>query len=261
MTTSSIDNQPQDNNEVVVAMRGITMRFPGVLANDDVDFSLRRGEIHALLGENGAGKSTLMNVLTGLYAPSEGTIEVNGQEMQFRSPRDSIDVGIGMVHQHFKLVESETVTENVILGLPRPRFRIDMREAEKEVRKISAEYGLEVDPGAYIWQLSVGEQQRVEIIKALHRGAQILILDEPTAVLTPHETAELFTTLRRMAKIGHSIIFISHKLEEVMSIADRISILRGGRMVNTVDAADTDKAQCAEWMWGARSCSGWSDRK
>lgn len=249
MTTLSPDNQPQ-NNEVVVAMHGITMRFPGVLANDDVEFNLRRGEIHALLGENGAGKSTLMNVLTGLYAPSEGAIEVNGQKMQFRSPKDSIAAGIGMVHQHFKLVESQTVTENVILGLPTPRFRIDMKDAEADVQKISAEYGLEVDPTAFIWQLSVGEQQRVEIIKALYRGAQILILDEPTAVLTPHETEELFVTLRRMVKIGHSIIFISHKLDEVMSIADRISILRGGKMVKTVDASDTNKAQCAEWMVG-----------
>ncbi|RME86390.1 MAG: ABC transporter ATP-binding protein [Caldilineae bacterium] len=231
-------------------MRGITMRFPGVLANDNVDFEARRGEIHALLGENGAGKSTLMNVLTGLYTPSAGEIEVNGRVVNFRSPKDSIDAGIGMVHQHFRLVQPQTVAENVILGLPRPRFRLDMRKTEREIREISERYGLKVDPRAYIWQLSVGEQQRVEIIKALYRGAQILILDEPTAVLTPQETEELFTTLREMVARGHTIIFISHKLDEVMAIADRITVLRAGKVVATVRREDTNKAELAEMMVG-----------
>ncbi len=249
MTPSSPAGRTE-NNDVVVAMRGITMRFPGVLANENVDFDIRRGEIHALLGENGAGKSTLMNVLTGLYAPSEGEIEINGRVTDFRSPKDAIAAGIGMVHQHFMLVEPHTVTENVILGLSEPRFRIDMAKAEQDVLDISSQYGLQVDPQAYIWQMSVGEQQRVEVIKALYRGAQILILDEPTAVLTPQETEELFVTLRNMVDKEHSIVFISHKLDEVMAIADRVSILRGGKMVRTEDAADTNKVECAEWMVG-----------
>ncbi|NOX60546.1 MAG: ABC transporter ATP-binding protein [Chloroflexi bacterium] len=231
-------------------MREVTKRFPGVVANDRVTFEARRGEIHALLGENGAGKSTLMNVLTGLYTPEEGEIAINGQPAQFRSPKDSIAAGIGMVHQHFKLVETQTVTENVILGLDAPRFRLDMSRAEADVAKLSEQYGLKIDPKAYIWQLSVGEQQRVEIIKALYRGAQILILDEPTAVLTPQETEELFITLRDMVAKGHTIIFISHKLDEVMSIADRVTVLRGGKVVATVNARDTNKAELAEMMVG-----------
>src|SRR5690242_8203691 len=209
---------------------GIVKSFPGVLANDHVDFDLRPGEIHALLGENGAGKSTLMNVLAGMYRPDEGVVRVNGRTIDFRSPRDAIAAGIGMVHQHFTLVPSQTVAENVLLGLDRPRFRLDLRQTEKEVGHLAAEIGLRVDPGARVWQLSVGEQQRVEIIKMLFHGARVLILDEPTAVLAPQEIADLFATLRSMVAAGRSVVFISHKLGEVLAIADRLTVMRGGRV-------------------------------
>jgi len=208
--------------------RGIVKSFPGVLANDHVDFDLRPGEVHALLGENGAGKSTLMNVLAGLYRPDEGAIRVHGREVEFRSPRDAIAAGIGMVHQHFTLVPSQTVAENALLGLDRPRFRLDLKHTEAEVAGLARDVGLHVDPRARIWQLSVGEQQRVEIIKLLVQGARVLILDEPTAVLAPQEIADLFATLRSMVATGTSVVFISHKLGEVLSIADRITVMRGG---------------------------------
>ncbi len=194
-------------------MRGITKRFPGVVANDGVDFEAAVGEVHALLGENGAGKSTLSNILTGLYRPDEGEILLYGRRVEFQSPRDALDAGIGMVHQHFRLVEPFTVAENVILGDHRGEgrsFRLRRRAIERRVGEISRRYGLHVDPRARIWQLSVGEQQRVEILKALYREARILILDEPTAVLTPQEAEALFATLREMAAEGRTVIFISH---------------------------------------------------
>lgn len=213
----------------VVEMRNIVKRFPGVLANDHVDFSLRKGEIHALLGENGAGKSTLMNVLGGLYKANSGQILINGKPEVFNSPRDAIKAGIGMVHQHFMLVPSLTVTENILLGLNDPQFVMNLKEYDQIVAGMSKKYGLDVDPTAKVWQLSVGEQQRVELLKLLYRGAQILILDEPTAVLAPVEIEDLFTTLRGMVAEGKSIIFISHKLNEVLEISDRLSVLRKGK--------------------------------
>lgn len=233
-----------------VEMRSITKRFPGVLANDDVNFSAQPGEVHALLGENGAGKSTLMNILCGLYRPDSGVILVNGRPVEFHSPRDAIRAGVGMVHQHFMLVPSQTVAENVILGLQDVGFVLQTDAIERKVEAIGAEFGLPVDPRAKVWQLSVGEQQRVEIIKLLYRGAQILILDEPTAVLTPQETEALFHTLREMTAAGKTIILISHKLGEVLSIADRITVLRNGRHVATVANEGLTKPQLASLMVG-----------
>jgi ABC-type uncharacterized transport system ATPase subunit len=212
----------------VVEMRGIVKRFPGVLANDHVDFEVRAGEIHALLGENGAGKSTLMNVLAGLYRPDAGDIRVNGHAAAFASPRDAIKAGLGMVHQHFMLVPSQTVTENVLLGLDEPRFVMNLAKYDAKVAAVAERFGLQVAPAAKVWQLSVGEQQRVEILKMLYRGAEVLIMDEPTAVLAPQEIEALFTTLRSMVAQGKSVIFISHKLQEVTAIADRVTVLRRG---------------------------------
>lgn len=215
---------------LVVTMKGIIKRFPGVLANDHADFELRKGEIHALLGENGAGKSTLMNVLAGLYSAEAGIIKVNHKEVEFNSPRDAIKAGIGMIHQHFMLVPSQTVTENILLGMDEPRFRMNLNEYDQKIAILGQKFGMEVDPKAKIWQLSVGEQQRVEILKMLYRGANVLIMDEPTAVLAPQEADVLFETLRSMAADGKSIIFISHKLQEVMAIADRVTVLRKGKV-------------------------------
>lgn len=230
-----------------VEMRGIVKRFPGVIANDHVDFDLRQGEVHALLGENGAGKSTLMNVLAGLYRPEEGKILVEGKPVQFNSPRDAIAAGLGMVHQHFMLVPSQTVTENIVLGLDEPRFRLRLAEMDKQVLALQDKYGLRVDPRAKIWQLSVGEQQRVEILKMLYRGARILIMDEPTAVLTPNEIDDLINTLRSMVARGHSIVFISHKLDEVLAIANRVTVMRQGKVtaanLSTVGVNKRDLAQ------------------
>jgi general nucleoside transport system ATP-binding protein len=235
----------------VLELRGITKRFPGTLANDHVDFDLRAGEIHALLGENGAGKSTLMNVLAGLYRPEDGVVRVDGRAVEFRSPRDAIAAGIGMVHQHFTLVPSQTVAENVLLGLDRPRFRLDLKRTEAEVDAVARDVGLKVDAHARIWQLSVGEQQRVEIIKLLIQGAQVLILDEPTAVLAPQEIADLFTTLRSMVSTGTSVVFISHKLGEVLSIADRITVMRAGRVTAAgIDPKGVTRADLARLMVG-----------
>ncbi len=214
----------------VVEMRNIVKRFPGVLANDHVDFNLQKGEIHALLGENGAGKSTLMNVLAGLYRQESGIITVNGHEKTFSSPRDAIIAGIGMVHQHFMLVPSQTVTENILLGLEDPRFRLRLNQYDPKIEELGERFGLKVDPRAKIWQLSVGEQQRVELLKMLYRGAQVLIMDEPTAVLAPTEIEGLFTTLRAMIDEGKSVIFISHKLHEVMEISDRVTVLQKGKI-------------------------------
>jgi len=225
--------------------------FPGVVANDCINFDVRAGEMHALLGENGAGKSTLMRVLYGLYRPDQGQVKLNGQVVHIASPVDAINLGIGMIHQHFMLVPSLTVAENVALGLPSSRGPItDLDRVSKRIDELAKAYGLKVDPSAYIWQLAVGQQQRVEIIKALYRGADLLILDEPTAVLTPQEVDELFSTLRQMKQEGHSLIFISHKLHEVVQISDRITVLRDGRVVNTLPTSDATKEILAEMMVG-----------
>ena len=214
----------------VVEMKQIVKRFPGVLANDHVDFQLRRGEIHALLGENGAGKSTLTNILAGLYRADQGEIIIEGKHADIGSPRDAINYGVGMIYQHFMLVPSQTVTENIILGLDEPRFFLNLPQAEKRVEELSKQFGLKVDPRAHVWQLSVGEQQRVEILKMLYRGANVLILDEPTAVLTPIEARELFATLKSMIAQGRSVIFISHHLDEILEIADRVTVMQRGRV-------------------------------
>jgi general nucleoside transport system ATP-binding protein len=234
-------------------MQGITKRFPGVLANDAVAFEAAAGEVHALLGENGAGKSTLSNILTGLYRPDEGAISIYGGPVQFDSPSDAIDAGIGMVHQHFRLVAPFTVAENIILGEHRPEARsfvVHPRRIERHVAGLGERYGLAVHPRARVWQLSVGEQQRVEILKALYREARILILDEPTAVLTPQESEALFETLRAMAREGRTVIFISHKLHEVKAVADRVTVLRGGRNVATLTAAEATPRELAALMVG-----------
>jgi general nucleoside transport system ATP-binding protein len=232
-------------------MHGIIKRFPGVLANDHVDFSCSPGEVHALLGENGAGKSTLMNVLAGLYRPEAGEIFVGGRRATFRSPQDAIANGIGMVHQHFMLVPSHSVTENMVLGLDKPRFFLNLSSVEEQVAALGEQYGLPVNPRAKIWELSVGEQQRVEVLKMLFRGAKILILDEPTAVLTPQEVETLFHTLRDMTKHGHTIVFISHKLDEVVAISDRVTVMRRGKVTAAhVPTRETTKAQLARLMVG-----------
>jgi simple sugar transport system ATP-binding protein len=233
-------------------MRGITKRFPGVVANDGVDFEAAAGEVHALLGENGAGKSTLSNILTGLYRPDEGEIFLHGEPVAFHAPRDALDAGVGMVHQHFRLVEPFTVAENVVLGDHRDAgsLLLRTRRIERRVADLSTRFGLPADPRARIWQLSLGEQQRVEILKALYREARILILDEPTAVLTPQEADVLFETLREMAADGRTVIFISHKLHEVKTVADRVTVLRNGRTVATVDAADATLRSLASLMVG-----------
>ncbi|MCX5974672.1 MAG: ABC transporter ATP-binding protein [Coprothermobacterota bacterium] len=235
---------------MLVRMEGIVKRFPGVLANDGVDFDIRPGEIHTLLGENGAGKSTLMSVLAGAYHPDAGSIFIGGKKVVIHSPRDAIRAGVGMVHQHFMLVSSYTVAENATLGLNKPRFLIRSRSLEKDVAEKAQTYGLQVDPSAKIWQLSVGEQQRVEILKMLYRGVKILILDEPTAVLTPQEVDEFFVTLRRMAAAGQGIVFISHKMDEVMRISDRITVMRKGKKIATVAAKETTARDLAIMMVG-----------
>ena len=232
-------------------MRHITKRFPGVLANDDITFDLRTGEIHALLGENGAGKSTLMNILYGLYQPDAGEIIVEGQLQKITSPRVAIERGIGMVHQHFMLVPTLTVAENVTLGMEqRAGLFIDLRSPTARIRDIAQRYGLDVDPNTYIKDLSVGQQQRVEIVKALYRNARILVLDEPTAVLTPQEVTSLFETLRTLTAQGVSIIFITHKLKEVQAVANRITVLRGGKVVGTTTPSETSEAGLASMMVG-----------
>jgi general nucleoside transport system ATP-binding protein len=236
-------------------MHGITKAFPGVVANDHVEFEAAAGEVHALLGENGAGKSTLSNILTGLYRPDEGEIALWGRPVRFASPRDALDAGIFMVHQHFRLVEPFTVAENVILGEHGDRARaghfvVNPRAVVRRVADLGNKYGIAVDPRARIWQLSLGEQQRVEILKALYREAKILILDEPTAVLTPQEADALFGTLRTMADEGRTVIFISHKLHEVKAVADRVTVLRGGRTMATVDAAPATLQSLAALMVG-----------
>ncbi|MCD6426093.1 MAG: ABC transporter ATP-binding protein [Anaerolineales bacterium] len=236
----------------ILELKGITKRFPGVLANDKIDLTLNKGEIHALLGENGAGKSTLMNILYGLYDPDEGEIFVNGEKISVSSPRDAISHGIGMVHQHFMLVPVFTVTDNVMLGDETTRAGgfLDRKSPAARIREISNEYSLEVDPNSYIRDLPVGVQQRVEIIKLLYREADILILDEPTAVLTPQEVDELFTIMRSLVDSGKSIIFITHKLREVLTFADRITVIRGGKVIGTTTPKDANQNNLAAMMVG-----------
>lgn len=232
-------------------MRNITKRFPGVLASDHVNFDVRSGEVHALLGENGAGKSTLMKILYGLYHPDEGEILLDGKPVTISSPNDSINLGIGMIHQHFMLVPTLTVAENVALGLPSSRGALtDLDRVSKRIIELAKIYGLKIDPEAYVWQLSVGQQQRVEIIKALYRGAALLILDEPTAVLTPQEVDELFVIMNQMVRDGHALIFISHKLHEVVEISHRVTVLRDGRTIGTRPTSETTKQDLANWMVG-----------
>jgi general nucleoside transport system ATP-binding protein len=240
-----------DADAPLLELRGITKQFPGVLANDRVDFELRKGEVHALLGENGAGKSTLMNILYGLYHPDEGEIRLNGKPVRIASPSDAIDLGIGMVHQHFMLIPVMTVAENIVLANePTNGPFLDLEGAEERVRELSSQFGLAVRPEARVSSISVGMQQRAEILKALYRGAEILILDEPTAVLTPQEASELFAITRSLQDDGRSIIFISHKLNEVLEIADRITVLRHGQKVDTVPQEGATPEGLAKLMVG-----------
>ncbi|QVL37206.1 ABC transporter ATP-binding protein [Aminirod propionatiphilus] len=235
----------------LVDLRGITKVFLGTAANDGVDFDVRPGEVHALLGENGAGKSTLMNVLCGLYRPDGGKLFVSGREVRFRSPGDAIAAGIGMVHQHFMLIPVQTVWENMILGQEGLDFVLGKRAICRRIAELADRYGLHVDPERPVWQLSIGEQQRVAILRMLYREAKVLILDEPTAVLTPQEARRLFETLTRMKAEGHGIVFISHKLDEVAEIADRVTILRRGRKIGTVSASGVGPEELAEMMIGS----------
>jgi len=247
----TVSNIVETKSNYAVEMHQIVIRFPGVLANDHVNFTLKPGEIHALLGENGAGKSTLMNVLAGLYKQTSGTIKVHGETANFNSPKDAIAKGIGMVHQHFMLVPTQTVTENILLGLDTPRFFLNLSKYDQEIEALQEQFGLRVPPMAKIWQLSVGEQQRVEILKMLYRGANILIMDEPTAVLAPQEIDELMNTMRAMTEQGKSIIFISHKLHEVEQVADRLTVLRRGKVTAEGRSMQgMNKAELARLMVG-----------
>ena len=236
----------------VLEMRHVTKSFPGIVANDDVSFDLREGEVHALLGENGAGKSTLMNILYGLYHPDEGEILIKGSPVRLGAPSAAIEAGVGMVHQHFMLIPVMTVAENIVLAEEPTRdgILLDIAEAERRVQEISDRYGLAVDPGARIQDITVGQQQRVEILKALYRDADILVLDEPTAVLTPQEAQELFEVVRQLTARGKSIIFISHKLNEVLEIADRITVLRRGKLIETLPAQGATEESLARLMVG-----------
>src|SRR5690606_12625314 len=237
--------------DYVIEMLNIRKEFPGIVANDNITLQVKKGEIHALLGENGAGKSTLMNVLFGLYQPERGEIKVNGKKVEITSPIIANDLGIGMVHQHFMLVEPFTVTENIILGKePRKGISIDIKSAEKQVQEISEKYGLAVNPRAKIADISVGMQQSVVILKTLYRGADILIFDEPTAVLTPQEIKELSQIMRTLVKEGKSIILITHKLKEIMEICDRVTVIRKGKGIGTLNVKDTNTSQLANLMVG-----------
>jgi simple sugar transport system ATP-binding protein len=230
-------------------MNNITKRFPGVVANSQVSFEVRAGEVHALLGENGAGKTTLMNILYGLYQPDEGSIQLNGETVRLRSPKDAMNKGIGLVAQHFHLARRHTVAENISLGLD-TSFLFPTRITEDKILELGNKYKLTVNPKAHVWQLSPGEQQRVEILKALIQGARLLILDEPTSVLTPQEADALFEVLKRMKDVGEAVIFISHKLDEVMAVADRITVLRKGAVVGTLDKKDATLGTLAQMMVG-----------
>jgi len=235
---------------LLVEMQGITKRFPGVTANQNVHLQLVEGEIHALLGENGSGKSTLMSILSGLYRPDEGEIHIRGEKINFHSPRDAINAGIGMVHQHFRLVEPFTVAENVALGSTQTPFKLKMKGLEEQIRQLSTEFGLSVDPAAPVWRLSLGELQRVEIIKMLYRQTNVLILDEPTAVLTPGEVRDLFTILKKIAASGKAVVVITHKLREVMTVADRVTVLRDGGVAGTALKEEISASKLAALMIG-----------
>ncbi|MDR5673808.1 ABC-type uncharacterized transport system, ATPase component [Halalkaliarchaeum sp. AArc-CO] len=242
-----------DSVDYAVRMEGITKRFPGVVANDDVDFAVERGSVHALVGENGAGKTTLMNVLYGLYRPTEGRLVVDDTERTFGSPRDAIDTGIGMIHQHFMLIPPMTVAENMVLGEEPTKFfglLTDEERAIEETRTLAERYGFDIDPTERVHEISVGEQQRLEILKALYRGADVLILDEPTAVLTPQEVESLFDIFDELVADGKTIIFITHKLGEALRAADQISVLRDGKLVDTVDTDETTREELATMMVG-----------
>ena len=239
-----------DDKRPLVSMKGIDKIFYGAYANKGVDFDLYAGEVHNILGENGAGKTTLMNCLAGIYLPDGGTIEIEGRPAALTNPRVAIDSGIGMVHQHFMLVPVFTVWENMVLGLDGEPFHLDRRRIIDRIRELSDQYGLKVDPEAKVWQLSIGEQQRVEILKMLYRGTKVLILDEPTSVLTPQEIREFFKTLRNMTRMGHGIVLISHKIEEIMEISDRLTVLRKGVKVDTVENRGISRERIAEMMVG-----------
>lgn len=239
--------------EKLIELKNITKKFPGVLANDSINLDIEKGEIHAIVGENGAGKSTLMKILYGLYQPTSGQIYFKGQPVEIKSPLDAIKLGIGMVHQHFMLVPSFTVAENIVLGVEPRKSKIfaDYNKAVKITEELSREYGLKVDPHAKVESLSVGIQQRIEILKVLHKGADIIILDEPTAVLTPQETEELFRVIRRLVdKLGKTVIIITHKLQEVLALSDRVSVMRQGKMVGTLMTKDANERILAEMMVG-----------
>ena len=235
----------------ILEVRDLNKAFYGVAANDRVNFDLRAGEVHGLLGENGAGKSTLCSVLAGLYRPDSGEVRLDGRPVALRSPHEAAEHGIGMVYQHFRLVPSLTVAENLVLGLKNLGLRLSLRAVQNRVAAIADEYGLTVHPDSYVWQLSVGEQQRVEILKQLYRGARILILDEPTAVLAPHECDRLYEVVRHLADQGHSVVLVSHKMEEILGHTDRVTVLRHGRNAGTVDTADTTAGSLATMMIGA----------
>lgn len=238
--------------ELAIQMKGITKRFPGVIANNNIDFALKNGSIHGLLGENGAGKTVLMSILYGLYQPDSGQIFINGTEVEIQSPAVAIGLGIGMVHQHFMLVPGLPVTENIILGREpsKAKIFIDTETAVRKIRELSKQYGLSVDPDVKVQYLSVGEQQRVEILKMLYRGADIIILDEPTSVLVQQETETLFSALKALKKQGKSIVFITHKLKEAVEICDEITVLRRGKVVGNVEAHETNESQLTEMMVG-----------
>lgn len=248
-------------NDYIIEMLGITKEFPGIKANDNITLQLKRGEIHALLGENGAGKSTLMSILFGLYQPTSGIIKKNGKEVKISSPNDANDLNIGMVHQHFKLVECFSVLDNIILGVePTKGLFLEKKGARKKVMELSEKYGLKVDPDALVSDITVGMQQRTEILKMLYRDNEVLIFDEPTAVLTPQEISELMKIMKNLAKEGKSILFITHKLNEIMEVADRCTILRKGKCVGTVKIADTSKEELSRMMVG-RNVSFSVDKK
>lgn len=241
------------NDQFIVQMKDVTKSFPGIIANDHINISVQKGEIHALLGENGAGKSTLMNILFGLYQPDEGEIYIKGEKVKISDPNKANELGIGMVHQHFMLVEPFTVTENIILGSePKKNSLIDVTKAKNQVLELSRKYGLTVDPDAKIKDITVGMQQRVEILKILYRGADILIFDEPTAVLIPQEIAELINIMKNLVKEGKTIILITHKLKEIMAVADRVTVIRRGKVIDTLNVTETTESELAEKMVGRK---------
>ena len=234
-----------------IELKGVTKRFGDVIANDNVNLTVRKGEILSILGENGSGKTTLMNMLSGIYFPDEGEVYVDGKEVTIRSPKDSFALGIGMIHQHFKLINILTAAENIILGLP-GKEKLNMKQVEKEIRELTEQYGFDLNPSQKIYDMSVSQKQTVEIVKVLYRGADILILDEPTAVLTPQETEKLFAVLRNMRKAGKSIIIITHKLNEVLELSDRVAVLRKGKYIDTVETAKATVESLTEMMVGEK---------